>query len=237
MLWNQDVSRGIRRWERVRAGLLVLCSVVGLVLADARAGVAAEAELPPPVAGAVDEALAAWADFASSGSVTVVEAAFVVGGPQHELLIDRAGAGVGEMAPLTLRVLESRLRYLGPQQATVWARVEVSRSGFRSETFSWDFDLVRRSGRWQVWTVVPAEPPRPDAPMAEAGVQPSATMSSSSTTSTTEPDAAAAPSEATSSVPRGTRLPALSAWIIVLTIVAVAAAGYLAPRLDRRAER
>jgi hypothetical protein len=33
------------------------------------------------------------------------------------------------------------------------------------------------------------------------------------------------------------RLPALSAWIIVITVVSVALAGYLAPRIDRRAEQ
>jgi hypothetical protein len=41
--------------------------------------------------------------------------------------------------------------------------------------------------------------------------------------------------EATS--PRtGVRLPVLSAWVIVITIVGVALAGYLAPRIDRRRE-
>ena len=35
----------------------------------------------------------------------------------------------------------------------------------------------------------------------------------------------------------GVRLPALSAWIIVITVIGVALAGYLAPRLDRRREQ
>jgi len=35
---------------------------------------------------------------------------------------------------------------------------------------------------------------------------------------------------------KGTRLPALSAWIVVVTLVGVAVAGYMAPRIDRRGE-
>ena len=41
-----------------------------------------------------------------------------------------------------------------------------------------------------------------------------------------------------SEAPRsGVRLPALSAWIVVVTVIGVALAGYLAPRLDRGRER
>jgi hypothetical protein len=34
----------------------------------------------------------------------------------------------------------------------------------------------------------------------------------------------------------GTRIPALSAWVVVVTVIGVAAAGYVAPRLDRRSQ-
>ena len=218
--------------------LLLLATVILLVTGTPVA--AAEDGVPVPLADAVSEALAAWTGFATHGDVTTIEAVFVVGGPQHRQWLEESTNWVaGDISePLRFTVQELRLRSLRTQRATVWARVKASRIGFKSQMFSWDFDLIRRDGRWKVWTVLAAD--RPDV-VQDLRIE----SSTSSTTSTTaapyekpreQEYSAAQPLD--SAAPRsGVRLPVLSAWIIVITVVGVALAGYLAPRLDRGREQ
>lgn len=187
-------------------------------------------------------AVEAWSHFAATGDLTMVSELFVVDGPQWKQFeaesVTRGDSTGSEH--LQLEILEGRVRRLDSATATVWLNVRASRPGFTPETFDWDFDLTRDDGRWLVWTVIPAaEPTGP----AEVLISESPTTLSTTTT-TTPPDAPVidrrdadyGPPMAAAGSSTGTRIPALSAWIVVVTMVGVAVAGYLAPRFDRGGE-
>lgn len=217
----------------------VACSLLSAVLlfAGGEAG-ATEDNVPSQISDAVHEALTGWARFANSGEAAALEAAFVAGGPQHRQLIGEAPSGRGDGGPLTFQVLEIRLRALTTETAIVWLRVEVSGVGYESQVFGWDFDLLSVDGRWRVWTVVEAERPtvtviRTQPPVASSGPPATTTIPShpAAVAGTAEP---AVEATASTEAATGTRIPAVSAWVIVVTVVGVAVAGYLAPRLDRK---
>ena len=217
-----------------------LFALLLLLSASPRSASAAEAEIPVPLADTVTEALVSWAQLAMTGDSALLDSVFVIGGPQHRLLDEESSAwdGTGSLAPLRFTVRELRLRSSGSERATVWASIEATRVGFESRILSWDFDLIRRDGRWKVWTVLAADRP-------EVETMPRFESSTTSTTSTTAPpdegltEQEHIEAQTIDSVVRkpGVRLPALSAWIIVITVIGVALAGYLAPRLDRGRER
>lgn len=206
----------------------------------------ANEDVPESLSTAVQEAVEAWGEFTVSGDVADLSPFFVPGGPQWQQLEAESVDGNGSLPvepPLHLEIVRMRLRSHDPAVATVWAEVEASRPGYQSEVFGWDFDLVRRQGRWRVWTVVGALEPPVSEPQRRAD-----SAAANGATSTTRPTAPTAPAEprvteneatilASPDRSSGTRIPALSAWIIVVTIIGVTAAGYLAPRLDQRGER
>lgn len=223
---------------------MLLVSILALavaVVSSGSAGASGDEDVPPHLVEAVEGALHDWSQFAATGDLGVVDASFVPGGPQWKEFESEAGGGEGAAAekPTLLEARRLRTRTIEGSRATVWAEVEASRSGFRPETHTWDFDLIYRDGEWLVWTVVAA-----DEPMALVGV-PQDTVESSTTTSLPSPrlavgeqrdfDRGAATSEVVTV--QGTRIPAVSAWVIVITLVGVATAGYLAPRMDRKGEQ
>ena len=237
---NQSVRSGIALSRRVHAALTLLVFAVLLLAAVPISVSAADSDVPVPLANAVSEALAVWAQVATTGDNVLIGSAFVGGGPQYRQLEAESSAwdASDSLEPLRFTIRELLLRTSGPEHATVWASVEVTRVGFESETHSWDFDLIGRGGRWQVWTVLAADRPQSDTiPHVE-----SSTTSTTSTTSALDEE----PSEQEHTVAQGVdsgrpssgvRLPAMSAWIVVVTVIGVALAGYLAPRLDRRREQ
>ena len=164
----------------LRPVALLLSAVVVLLLIGPRPSFAAGDEVPVLVVDAVDEALMAWAEFATTGDTVGIESIFVVGGPQYRQLMAESSARTDTESPEPLHFIirELRLRRLGPERSTVWARVEATRLGFESQILSWDFDLIRRDRRWQVWTVLAANRPEVvPAPRFESSI--------TSTTSTT----------------------------------------------------
>jgi len=173
-------------------------------------------EVPPGVVEGIERAVAGWED-AAAGDPDGLGEGFVVGGPQWVQLQEDVAEGGGG---LDLAVGELRLRRLADDVAVVWTEVEASRPGFRSRSFGWDFEMVREGDRWLVWTVVEAERP-----------------SGSPTTLPAATDPAAAVEAPTPARSEGTRIPAASAWAVVITVAATALAGYLAPRLDRGGQR
>ncbi len=231
------------RWRWVWVSVLLLFATAVLLLVDPRGASGADIEIPVPLVDAVSEALVAWEEFATTGDTAALESEFAVEGPQYRLLDEESSAWnrTDSLEPFRFTIRELDLRSVGPELATVWAGVEATRVGFESQTLSWDFDLIRRGGRWKVWTVLATERPETGSTTVEPGSEPSVT---STTATTAAPDtdpseqaqSAAQPIDSGSSK-AGVRLPALSAWIIVITVVGVALAGYLAPRLDRRAEQ
>ena len=239
MTRDQLVRRYIGMWSGIRSVALFLSAVVVLLLIGPRPVFAAEDEVPVPVVDAVDEALMAWAEFATTGDTAGIESVFVVGGPQYRQLMAESSARTDTESPEPLHFIirELRLRRLGPERSTVWARVEAARLGFESQTLSWDFDLIRRDRRWQVWTVLAADRPEvvPD-PRFESSTT-SITTTTADPEEPTEREHSAAQPLDSAAPTSGVRLPALSAWIIVITVIGVALAGYLAPRLDRGREQ
>lgn len=227
--------------------VIVPLALVVFVLVGLPRAIAAEGEIPEPITDTVTDALVAWAQFATTGDVGTVETVFAVDGPQHlQFRNESAAWRASDISdPLRFTVQELRLRDIAAETATVWANVEVTRVGFRSQAFAWDFDLVLRDGQWKVWTVLAAD--RPPDGIAATGSGSEAPMVATTLPqprpdaiqSSTVADSVASPTESGSPVQpsSGVRLPALSAWIIVITVVGVALAGYLAPRLDRKAER
>ncbi|HDH26384.1 MAG TPA: hypothetical protein ENH00_09355 [Actinobacteria bacterium] len=220
-----------------------MLSAVGFLLFASHGASAVDPDIPAPLVDTIQQALDEWAEFASTGDITAIETGFAPEGPQRRQLERESTAieNAGDLEPFRFTVRELRLRSLGAESATVWARVEATRSGLESQIFSWDFDLIRSDGRWQVWTVVAAKPPLlvppPDLTVHETPV-PSAVTTTAAPDESIEAatvEADMAPTDP--SVGGGVRLPALSAWIIVITVVGVALAGYLAPRLERREER
>lgn len=201
-----------------------------------------------PLKEAVEGAIEAWAEFATTGSLSAVKTSFALDGPQFRQFEIEAndGGAKPDVGALEMEIFDLRPRLQDSTTATVWTRLQVSRIGFVPEVVSWDFDLINDGGGWLVWTVIPATTPPSDVTMAEPS---STTRPASPTTTlaapraTQEPTVVRVPSpdptvNATASAvaesSRGVRIPAVSAWIIVITLVGVAVAGYMAPRIDRR---
>lgn len=220
------------RWAPVWCATVLIGALVLLVAADP--AWANGAEVPEPLAEVVDEALGAWAALAERGDVEILDGTFAVGSPQRRQLKEEAMEGVSPSAPTSFVARELRLRSMASETATVWVRVEASRPGFATQVLDWDFDLVRRGGRWLVWSVVEAAPPT-HAAISEGPVPPvRVTTTTSPASPTSVVDAPAAANKPAALTGAGVKLPVLSAWIVVITFVGVVAAGYLAPRLERR---
>lgn len=189
---------------------------------------------PTALAVAVGEAVGSWSQFTATGDLEVLRSSFVVGGPQWRQFVSEAASSAA-LDPRQFLVHEIRLRRLDARTATVWAEVEVSQTGRIAQTFGWDFDFTLEDGHWFVWTVVAAD--RPTGSETATGAPPTTATPSTSevaATSATADRRVEALSEPLKA--DGTRIPALSAWVVVVTVIGVAAAGYVAPRLDRRSQ-
>lgn len=176
------------------------------------------------------EGLGAWSAFLASGDVADLSEAFVRGGPQWQQLLDEVGRGRVD-PPVTFEVVETVLRSRVGQSVTVWAEVVARQEDHHSDAFGWDFDMVDTPDGCRVWTVLAAE-----RPMASEARPVDTNAIPLTTTSPTTPALTAATSlqAVEAEQPPVVRLPAVVAWVIVITLAGVAAAGYLAPRLDRR---
>lgn len=189
-------------------------------------------EPPSEIVVALDEALDSWSQFTATADLEVVRFAFVVAGPQLQQFVSEARESTF-VNPRQLTVHEIRLRRLDARTATVWAEVEVSQPGHIAQTFGWDFDFTLQDGRWLVWTVVAADRPT-DLETVAWTLPTSTTPTTSQLAPTSAPTQGGVEVLSDPSNAAGTRIPALSAWVVVVTVVGVAVAGYVAPRLDRR---
>ncbi len=210
----------------------------GITLSAASTTASATTDLPDPLVEEVHQAIDEWARFATTGELAELSSSFFPGGPQwrqFEAEVASPGAAPG-VEPLRLEVRQIRLRSLDSTTATLWAEVAASRAGFISEIFGWDFDLIYGEGLWRVWTVVAATEPTVSVHTPPTVIETTTTAVPASVVDsearTFDGGTAAAKAES----PKGTRLPALSAWIVVITVVGVAVAGYMAPRIDRKGE-
>ena len=216
---------------------LLLAIPTALVQVD-HAAASADPDVPEPLVEAVHRALDEWSRFATTRDLALVGGSFIVGGPQWGQFMTEAGVGEGTpgAAPLRFEVRRLRLRDLDTTTATLWAEVAARRTGFESEIFGWDFDLIQTKGQWRVWTVVAADEPTAPVETQPGGAGTTTTNSSLPRGPEPEPREFEGRTVAAAASGKGTRLPALSAWIVVVTLVGVAVAGYMAPRIDRRGE-
>jgi hypothetical protein len=224
-------------WQE-RLWVCLLALAAAFVPAD-DATASADPEAPEPLVEAVHEALDDWSQFATTGDLALVGTSFVVGGPQWAQFKTEAGAAEGRpgVEPLRFEVRHLRLRALDATTATLWAEVAASRTGFESEIYAWDFDLIYRDGLWRVWTVVAADEPTAPVETQPAWAEATTTTAPPAQVFDPEPRGFEEGTAAAAAVTaKGTRLSALSAWIVVITLVSVAVAGYMAPRIDRRGE-
>lgn len=217
--------------------LVWLIMTIGVLVSWASSASAADG-LTGDAVDVARAAVEAWSHFAATGDLTMASEHFVVDGPQWEQFEAESVAWRDSTGSerLQLEILEDRIRRLDSATATVWLSIRASKPGFTSEVFGWDFDLVRDGGRWLVWTVVPAaEPTGPsEVPASEAPTASTTTTTTASDASVVDRrDADHEPPVAAAGSPAGTRIPVLSAWVVVVTLVGVAVAGYLAPRFDR----
>lgn len=215
----------------------MVASIVGIgVFLGVPILASASEEVPSPIVDGAVEALDAWSEFATTGDLAVLDSSFVRNGPQWRQFEAESAAWTERPVdePLRLQVRQFRLRHLDPTTATVWVEVKASRAGFVSEVFGWDFDLVRENGGWRVWTVVPAGEPPDAIQVADTPATDSTTTLAPLSSVAEARDSGLVGVAATS--PPGTRIPLLSAWIVVVTVVGVAVAGYMAPRFDRGSE-
>ena len=236
--------QGVLSWLQCLRYVSALAAGVALALTASVAAALATEDVPQPQARAVHAALDAWSQFTATGDLSALGSSFVADGPQWRQFEAESAAWQAPTSTQTLRLElhELRPRHLDSTTATVWAKVKASRVGFVSEVFTWDFDLIHEKGRWQVWTVVAADEP-PTSTKAPITSTSALTEATTTTTAGATPLAVTEAGEVERSVavagteaPRGTRLPLLSAWIVVITVVGVAVAGYMAPRIDRRGE-
>ena len=72
-------------WRWVWLSVLVL-SAVGFLLFASHGASAADPDIPAPLVDAVRQALDEWAEFASTGDITVTATGFASGGPQRRQL-------------------------------------------------------------------------------------------------------------------------------------------------------
>ncbi len=93
-------------------------------------------------------ALAAWADFASTGDLGAVEGFFVVDGPQYrQFVLETTQSFDGQEYAFTLDDAE----VIRPD--LVGGMVTVTRDGLVTMTSRWEAELRLVDGRWQIWTV------------------------------------------------------------------------------------
>lgn len=220
---------------RGRCALVLAASTAWWLVALAAPAQASGSELDDLVR-VVEDGLRSWEQYANEGQQSDLSW-LVKGGPQWIQLTSEVPI---EAPRLHLEINEIRVRDLRGDSAVVWAEVEARRQGHHSATWRWDFELVFTESEWLVWTVVAAERPS-TVPDTTTSIQPTTTSlppsSTSSHTASDEDDDDALIHFGADVVERGrggTRIPAISAWVIVVTVAGVAAAGYMAPRIDRR---
>ena len=110
----------------------------------------------PPVLVAMQDALAAWGEFAVTGRMRDLGEFFVSGGPQRRLLRSEAAAIRQDSPGLPSYEVTARDVFtVSVSQDDVVMRAEVvwSRDGEQTQVFVWDIQMQRVDGTWQLLTV------------------------------------------------------------------------------------
>jgi hypothetical protein len=108
--------------------------------------------------GAAATALDAWAAFAGSGDLDVLEGSFHPRGPQLAQLREEATTLPvdADAPPYTYRLDDARVVVHGEQRAVVRGTVVAERDGASTGSFDWDLTLrPGPDGTWMLWRVDP----------------------------------------------------------------------------------
>jgi hypothetical protein len=165
-------------WRVVVAITVMVALAVGVVLVSLRANadeaapgseaaaavaVAVEGETagalrPETVLSDLDDALAAWGEFAVSGDLTAVDPFFAATGPQRAQLETEAPAIAADPAgppPYVFDIVEYGGATTDGDVAEVVAGITLSRPGEPESSFRWRIEMrwLPGAARWQLWTV------------------------------------------------------------------------------------
>lgn len=133
-------------------------SEAAAAVASAVEGRTAATPRPEAVLSDLDDALAAWGEFAASGDLTAIEPFFAATGPQRAQLETEAPAIAADPAgppPYVFNIVEYGGATTDGDVAEVVAGITLSRPGQPESSFRWRIELrwVPAVARWQLWTV------------------------------------------------------------------------------------
>ena len=104
-----------------------------------------------PWIDAAQDALDAWASFASTGDLAVLDGFFDPEGPQYAQLVGEASTVVTGGGSYSF-VLVNPTAELAEGFPVVSGTVIVSRNGETTDELEWEIHLVEVDGRWLLWT-------------------------------------------------------------------------------------
>ena len=102
--------------------------------------------------GAAQEALDAWAVYASSGDLAAVEGFVDPDGPQYAQLVAEASTLVPGGGAYSF-ILEDPTAEMRDGFPVVTAMLVISLGGDSIDELAWDVHLIENGGRWLLWTV------------------------------------------------------------------------------------
>jgi len=111
---------------------------------------------PPPVLVAMENALAAWGEFAVTGRMRDLGEYFVSGGPQRRKLRNEAEAiRADPPGPPAYTVTTADVFTISVDSTDIVLRAEViwAREGEETQTYRWDIQMQQTEGEWQLLTV------------------------------------------------------------------------------------
>lgn len=110
----------------------------------------------PDVVVAMQEALAAWGEFAVTGQLADLGEHFVVGGAQRrQLRAESQAIREAPPGPPPYTVTTGEVFSIAVTTDDVVLRTDVTwaRPGEADQTFTWDIQMLRVDGKWQLLTV------------------------------------------------------------------------------------
>ena len=111
---------------------------------------------PPPVLVAMENALAAWGEFAVTGRMRDLGEYFVSGGPQRRKLREEAETiRADPPGPPAYAVTTADVLTISVTSTDIVLRAEViwARAGEDTQTYLWDIQMQKAEGVWKLLTV------------------------------------------------------------------------------------
>ena len=158
---------GVSSW-RMAAAISLIITLAGVLVwqvvdwsgSDDRTSEEVTIDTPPSTVvsdedlwiGAAQEALDAWAVYASSGSFAAVERFLDPDGPQYAQLVAEASTIVPGGGTYSF-LLENPTAEMRDGFPVVTATVVISLDGDPIDELAWDLHLIESADRWLLWTV------------------------------------------------------------------------------------